>query len=105
LSCIDVNCKHWTATAPSSITVSLSAIAAAPYTYDSPVSGYYCQTGCSGTVDTDFPTATATYSSSAPVGGVVVPGNEFAILAPWLTVIGLVGCIGTVAIVVGKRCL
>jgi hypothetical protein len=34
-----------------------------------------------------------------PVGGVVVPVNTFAILGPWLTVIALVGCIGTVVAV------
>jgi hypothetical protein len=37
------------------------------------------------------------------VGGVVVPANPFALVAPWLAVIGLVGCIGTVAIVFEKR--
>ncbi len=42
-------------------------------------------------------------STSAPVGGVVLPVDAFVILAPWLAVIGLLGCIGTVAIVVRKR--
>ena len=41
--------------------------------------------------------------STIPVGGVVVPANTFAILAPWLAVIGLVGCIGTIAVVAKKR--
>jgi hypothetical protein len=36
---------------------------------------------------------------SAPVGGVVMPANTLAILTPWLAVIGLVGCIGTVVAV------
>ena len=35
----------------------------------------------------------------APVGGIVAPVNTFAVLAPWLAAIGLVGCIGTVAVV------
>ena len=41
--------------------------------------------------------------SGAPVGGVVIPANNLAIAAPWLAVIGLVGCIGTVAVVAKKR--
>jgi hypothetical protein len=40
---------------------------------------------------------------AAPVGGVVTPANTLALVAPWLAVIGLVGCIGTVAVVVKKR--
>jgi TolB protein len=40
---------------------------------------------------------------SAPVGGNVQPVNAFAALAPWLAVIGLVGCIGTVFVVAKKR--
>jgi hypothetical protein len=38
-----------------------------------------------------------------PVGGVLTPANTFAIVAPWLAVIGLVGCIGTVVVVAKKR--
>jgi hypothetical protein len=41
--------------------------------------------------------------ASAPVGGVVIPVNTFAVLAPWLAVIGLVGCIGAVVVVAKKR--
>jgi hypothetical protein len=37
------------------------------------------------------------------VGGVVMPANTFAVLAPWLAVIGLVGCIGVVGVVVKRR--
>jgi len=39
----------------------------------------------------------------APVGGIVIPANNFAIVAPWLAVIGLVGCIGTAVVVAKKR--
>ena len=39
--------------------------------------------------------------AAAPVGGVVMPMNKFAIFASWLAAIGLVGCIGTAA-AVGK---
>jgi hypothetical protein len=39
----------------------------------------------------------------APVGGVVMPANTFAVLVPWLAVIGQVGCIGTVVVVAKKR--
>jgi hypothetical protein len=38
-----------------------------------------------------------------PVGGVVVPANTFALVSPWPAVIGLVGCIGTAAVVAKKR--
>jgi hypothetical protein len=38
-----------------------------------------------------------------PVGGVVTSVNTLAVLAPWLTVIGLVGCIGAVVVVAKKR--
>jgi len=41
--------------------------------------------------------------ASAPVGGVVMPTNTFALVSPWLAVIGLVGCIGTVVVVAKKR--
>ena len=33
------------------------------------------------------------------VGGVVIPANTLAVLAPWLAVIGVVGCIGTIVAV------
>lgn len=49
------------------------------------------------TLDLTFGTA------SAAVGGVVIPVNKFAVLAPWLALIGLVGCIGTVFVVAKKR--
>jgi hypothetical protein len=43
-------------------------------------------------------------SSCCPaVGGCVQPVNTFALLSPWLAVIGLVGCISTVAVVARKR--
>jgi hypothetical protein len=38
-----------------------------------------------------------------PVGGCLQPVNTFAVLAPWLAVIGLVGCIGVVGVVVKRR--
>jgi hypothetical protein len=40
---------------------------------------------------------------AAPVGGVLTPANTFAIVAPWLAVIGVVGCIGAVVVVVVKK--
>jgi hypothetical protein len=46
---------------------------------------------------------TLTFSNVAPVGGVVTPANTLAVLAPWLVVIGLVGCIGTIVVVAEKR--
>ena len=40
---------------------------------------------------------------AAAVGGVVMPLNTFAVLAPWLAVIGLVGCIGVVVVAKKRR--
>jgi LPXTG-motif cell wall-anchored protein len=37
------------------------------------------------------------------VGGYVRPVNTFGLIAPWLAVIGLVGCIGTGAVLAKKR--
>jgi len=42
-------------------------------------------------------------NAAAAVGGVVIPVKAFAVLAPWLAVIGVVGCIGTVFVVAKKR--
>jgi len=39
---------------------------------------------------------------AAPVGGLVIPANTLAIVAPWLAVIGLVG-ISTIVVVAKKR--
>jgi hypothetical protein len=39
----------------------------------------------------------------APVGGLVIPANTLALVAPWLAVIGVVGCIGTAVVVAKKR--
>ena len=46
---------------------------------------------------------TVVEAAPRPVGGIVEPVNKLAVLAPWLAVIGLVGCIGTV-VVVAKKC-
>jgi hypothetical protein len=47
---------------------------------------------------------TFTNSPIAPaVGGVVIPANTLALVSPWLAVIGLVGCIGTIVVVAKKR--
>jgi hypothetical protein len=37
------------------------------------------------------------------VGGCVQPVNTFALLSPWLAVMGLVGCLGTAVVVAKKR--
>jgi hypothetical protein len=39
----------------------------------------------------------------AAVGGCVQPVNSFALLSPWLAAIGIVGCIGTAAVLAKKR--
>ena len=41
--------------------------------------------------------------SCCAVGGCVQPVNTFALVSPWLAAIGLIGCIGTVAVVAKKR--
>ena len=54
-------------------------------------------------VDGDLVTCGFTNSPAAPVGGLVMPANNLAIATPWLAIIGLIGCIGTVALVTKKR--
>jgi len=52
----------------------------------------------------DYVVCTFTNSPITPaVGGVVIPANTLALVAPWLAVIGLVGCIATVAVIIRKR--
>jgi len=41
--------------------------------------------------------------SGGPVGGVVVPVNKLALVSPWVAVVGLVACIGTIVVVAKKR--
>lgn len=53
-------------------------------------------------VEGDTVDCTFTNSPAKAVGGVVTPTNTFALVAPWLAVIGLVGCM-TIVIVVGKK--
>lgn len=53
-------------------------------------------------LDRDLAFKTYVAAAEGPVGGVVIPANSFALVAPWLGVIGVVGCIGT-AVVVARR--
>ena len=46
---------------------------------------------------------TFTNSPAPAVGGVVIPANTLALVAPWLAIVGLVGCIGTAVVVAKKR--
>ena len=65
--------------------------------------GGTCQ---SGTIDESgfvFQLPTLTFGNVAPVGGVLMAANVFAVLGPWLAVIGLVGCVSTVVVVRKKR--
>jgi hypothetical protein len=50
-----------------------------------------------------LPTFVYSVSNVSPVGGVVMPADTFALVAPWLAIVGLVGCIGTVVVVAKKR--
>jgi len=54
-------------------------------------------------VECTFTNALAPTPTPGPVGGVLTPANTLALLSPWLAVIGLVGCIGTVVAVARKR--
>ena len=49
-----------------------------------------------------FQLPTLTFGNVAPVGGLLMPTNTFALLAPWLAVIAVVG-IGTVVVLSRKR--
>jgi len=51
----------------------------------------------------DTVTCTFTNSPGSAVGGVVVSANIFALVAPWLAVIAVVGCIGTIVVIAKKR--
>jgi hypothetical protein len=42
-------------------------------------------------------------NAAVAVAGAVIPVSTFAVLAPWLAAIGLVGCIGTVFVIAKKR--
>jgi hypothetical protein len=42
-------------------------------------------------------------NAAAAVGGVVIPVSTFAVLAPWLALIGLAGCIGIAALIAKGR--
>lgn len=59
--------------------------------------------------DTDVDFCFRTYGSGStstpagPVGGFIESVNKLSVLAPWLAIIGLVGCLGTVAVVAKKR--
>jgi hypothetical protein len=51
----------------------------------------------------DLVVCTFTNSPEQAVGGAVLPANTLAILGPWLAVIGVVGCIGTIVVIAKKR--
>jgi len=56
-----------------------------------------------GAVECKFINSPAPPVGGVAVGGVVLPANTFALVAPWLAVIGLVGCIGIAAMIVKRR--
>jgi hypothetical protein len=62
---------------------------------------------CHGTVNITPTSGTGTFTTDPTcpaVGGVVTTVNAFSILAPWIGVLGLVGCIGTVVVFAKKHC-
>ena len=83
-----------------------------PDVFDAPGCDSNGAIGCYFTVRGDAPpghyaitytdgggSASATYDvPCSTVGGVVEPVNKLAGLAPWLAVIGLAGCVGTVVV-------
>ena len=55
-------------------------------------------------IDQSRPIGSAPFDvACCAVGGCVQPVNTFALLSPWLAIIGLVGCIGAVVVVAKKR--
>jgi hypothetical protein len=77
---------------------------------DTPNTRSYLYTGGTWTLlDTDTPWTLMIrayvdpYTPPAPVGGIVVPADMIAVLAQWLAVVGLIGCIGTVVVAAKKR--
>jgi hypothetical protein len=59
-----------------------------------------------GFPEEDEDRAFRTYGPSSnlqPVGGVVMPANTFAMVSPWLALVGVVGCIGTVVVLARRR--
>lgn len=42
-------------------------------------------------------------STCGAVGGYVQPVNNFALLSPWLALVGLVGCVGSAVVIAKKR--
>jgi hypothetical protein len=74
-----------------------------PASFDYIPGGVIITVPCSAAVCASWITCTFTNSPEEAVGGVVIPANTFAIVPPWLAVIGLVGCISTVAVISRKR--
>jgi hypothetical protein len=83
----------------SSVTVS-GLTGTVSYTFDSAVDGFACGSGCSGSV-TGAGTVYVSYSASfpvSPVGGCVTPVNKVAILAPYVTLFGLIVAVAVVIV-------
>jgi hypothetical protein len=47
--------------------------------------------------------ASVIFTDCPAVGGVVEPSNTFALVSPWIVVIGLVACIGTLVGAVARK--
>jgi hypothetical protein len=61
---------------------------------------------CHGTVNISPTSGTGTFTTDPTcpaVGAVVTTVNAFSILAPWIAVLGLVGCVVTIAVVAKKK--
>jgi hypothetical protein len=85
--------------APRMILTSIGVIYSGSFVVASGATGTYTVTVQGNKGDS----ASGSFTVSGPVGGVVMPANRFALVAPWLVVIGLVGCIGLVGVVVKKH--
>jgi len=83
--------------------VDLGQSASASFTVACAPAGDYTVTLTGNPSENQVSTSFSNEGGSCPVGGVVMPANTFAIAAPWLAVIGLVGCIGTAVVVAKKR--
>ena len=65
--------------------------------------GTHCVTDDYGDSPAILTVTAAPSPAPAPVGGVLMPANMLALIAPWVAVIGLVSCIGTAVVVAKKR--
>jgi hypothetical protein len=83
----------------------LSAVICTFVVSESARCGHYTVT-VTAPLDGSEPSSPAPFDVAGPccaVGGSVQPVNTFTLLSPWLAAVGIVGCIGTAAVLAKKR--